>query len=67
MHIIPGSSSVGGKQIPYLSRCPTVLIQSWHFLGNERDAGNLNRAVKHWMIAVTAGFDESLKVYKQVF
>ena len=32
---------------------------------NEMDAGNINRAVKHFMISAGAGFDESLEAIRQ--
>ena len=31
----------------------------------EERTGNMNRAVKHWMIAASAGLDESLKEIRQ--
>ena len=33
----------------------------------EYRAGNLDRAVKHWMIAVGAGHDNSLKAIREYF
>ena len=37
-----------------------------HALGVlEKNAGNMNRAVKHWMIATEAGLDVSLKQIRQ--
>ena len=37
-------------------------VKARHELGNfEKDEGNMNRAMKHWMISATVGCDESLK------
>ena len=33
----------------------------------EESAGNMNRATKHWMISVGAGYDKSLKEIRQCF
>ena len=33
----------------------------------EKNAGNMNRAVKHWMIAAGAGYDDSLKQIRECF
>ena len=39
-----------------------------HNLGvDEADTGNMNRAVKHWMISAGAGFDGSLTNVRQCF
>ena len=41
---------------------------SRHSLGSlEAKAGNVNRAVKHWMIAAGGGFDESLKAIRSCY
>ena len=43
-----------------------VLVR--HTLGIlEEDAGNMNRAVKHWMISAGAGYDNSLKAIRVCF
>jgi len=33
----------------------------------EQDDGNMNRAIKHWMIAATAGHDSSIMAIKRGF
>ena len=33
----------------------------------EKNAGNMDRAVKHWMIAAMAGYDKSLKEIRDCF
>ena len=39
-----------------------------HNLGcSENDAGNMNRAVRHWMIAAAAGHDDSLGKIRECF
>ena len=43
-------------------------VQSRHNLGAiEGNAGNMNRAVKHWMISAGAGNDDSLKEIRKCF
>ena len=43
-------------------------INARHNLGNaEFRAGNIDRALKHYMIAVRSGSNESLKIIKQLF
>ena len=39
-------------------------VQSWLL---EERAGNMSRAVKHWMISAGAGHDESLKAIRECF
>ncbi|KAL7542296.1 hypothetical protein ACHAXR_013397 [Thalassiosira sp. AJA248-18] len=36
-------------------------------LGIDRDRGNVERAIKHWMVAATAGGNRSLKSIRNVF
>ena len=39
-----------------------------HNLGiDEYEAGNTNRAMKHWMISAGAGLDESVKAIRECF
>ena len=43
-------------------------IRARHNLGcDEQDAGNMKRAVKHWMISAGAGYDKSLKGIREAF
>ena len=43
-------------------------ITARHNVGNlEYNAGNMNRAMKHWMIAAGAGYDSSLTAIRQMF
>ena len=36
-------------------------------LGMEGNAGNMDRAVKHWMVSAGAGFGDCLKIVRQCF
>ena len=41
------------------------IVQARHSLGkSEINAGNIDRALKHWMIAARAGWDDSFKRVK---
>ena len=43
-------------------------VNARHNLGwTEKMEGNMTRAVKHWMIAARAGYDESLKEIRACF
>ena len=43
-------------------------VHARHNLGLwEKYAGNMDRAVKHWMISAAAGDDDSLKAIQQCF
>ena len=43
-------------------------VNARHNLGaNELDAGNMDRAVKHFMIAVRGGYDGSLDTIKKMY
>ena len=43
-------------------------VSARHNLGcMEKDAGNMSRAVKHWMISAGAGYDDSLKMIRVCF
>ena len=43
-------------------------VEARHNLGYlEHEAGNTNRAMKHWMISAAAGDDDSLKLIQQFF
>jgi TPR repeat protein len=43
-------------------------VYARHNLGIlEKREGNMNRAVKHWMISAGAGFDDSLKAIRQCY
>ena len=44
------------------------VVVARHNLGTlEHDAGNINRAVKHWMISASAGHDKSLTAIRAMF
>ena len=43
-------------------------IMARHNLGVwEENAGNTSRAMKHWMISASAGYDKALKVIREYF
>ena len=43
-------------------------VDARHNLGvNEQRAGNIDRAVKHWMISAGAGYDKSLKEIRATY
>ena len=43
-------------------------VAAWHNLGiKEENAGNINRAMKCYMLAATAGCDKSLQLIREGF
>ena len=56
-----------GKHYCELSAMGGFAIARYHLGNTEKNAGNMDKALKHYMIAVGFGHDESLTQIKKLF